>query len=113
MNKLVFALIFAFAAYASAGLLSYTAYSKKSQKDADQLALDGLAKQLRSKVESEFAVTKTEDAEGNILPFLAALCFQIAVFHFCLDRGGIIHNGHTCPCGHCTISAGNAAAGRW
>lgn len=66
MKRIAFALLLAFTAYASAGMLSYTAYSKKSQKDADQLALDGLAKQLRSKVESEFAVTKTEDAEGNI-----------------------------------------------
>ena len=44
MKRIAFALLLAFTAYASAGMLSYTAYSKKSQKDADQLALDGLAK---------------------------------------------------------------------
>ena len=66
MNKLILSLALVLASFASAEMLSYSAVSKKSQKDADQLALDGLAKQLRSKVESEFSVTKTEDAKGNI-----------------------------------------------
>lgn len=66
MNKLILSLALALATFASAEMLSYSAVSKKSQKDADQLALDGLAKQLRSKVESEFSVTKTEDSKGNI-----------------------------------------------
>jgi hypothetical protein len=66
MNKLIVAVLLALATMASAATVSYTAVSKKSQKEADQLAMDGLAKQLRSRVESEFAVTKTEDAAGNI-----------------------------------------------
>lgn len=66
MKKLIAVLTLALVACASAATVSYTAVSKKSQKDADQLAMDGLAKQLRSRVESEFAVTTTEDASGKI-----------------------------------------------
>ena len=54
------------ASYTSAEVLTYTASSKKSQKEADMLALEGLAKQLRTKVSSEFETTVKEDAKGNV-----------------------------------------------
>ena len=54
------------ASYANAEILTYTASSKKSQKDADLLALEGLAKQLRTKVSSEFETRVSEDAAGNV-----------------------------------------------
>ena len=66
MNKLFLASLVAMTAFASAEVLTYTATSKKSQKEADQLALEGLAKQLRTKVSSEFQTTVKEDAKGNV-----------------------------------------------
>ena len=65
MNKLFTASLLSLAmlsSYASAAILTYTATSKKSQKEADQLALEGLAKQLRTKVSSEFETRVQEDA---------------------------------------------------
>ena len=47
MNKLFTASLLSlavFASYANAEILTYTATSKKSQKEADMLALEGLAK---------------------------------------------------------------------
>ena len=69
MNKLFTASLLALAtmaSYASAEVLTYTASSKKSQKEADQLALEGLAKQLRTKVSSEFETRVEEDANGKV-----------------------------------------------
>ena len=69
MNKLFTASLLSlavFASYANAEILTYTATSKKSQKEADMLALEGLAKQLRTKVSSEFATEVKEDAKGNV-----------------------------------------------
>jgi len=66
MKKFLLVFLLLLTGYASAEMLSYSATSKKSQKDADQLALEGLAKQLRTKVSSEFEVRTTEDAKGNV-----------------------------------------------
>ena len=66
MNKLFLASLVAMTAFASAEVLTYTATSKKSQKEADQLALEGLAKQLRTKVSSEFETTVKEDSKGKV-----------------------------------------------
>lgn len=53
--------------YAAAeNLLTYSATSKVSQKDADQKAIDGVAKQMSTRVKSEFETHKKEDAKGNI-----------------------------------------------
>lgn len=51
---------------ARAEVLTYTASSKVSQKDADNLALEGLSRQLRTKVSSEVAVRTSEDKDGNV-----------------------------------------------
>lgn len=51
---------------AQAEVLTYTASSKVSQKDADNLALEGLSRQLRTKVSSDFAVRTTEDKDGKV-----------------------------------------------
>lgn len=57
----------AFAGFAcAANVLTYTATSTASQKDADQRALEGVAKQMQTKVKSKIEVQKTEDAAGNI-----------------------------------------------
>lgn len=69
MNKLLTASLLSFAVfsmYANAEILTYTASSKKSQKEADQFALEGLAKQLRTKVSAEFETRVEEDATGNV-----------------------------------------------
>ena len=69
MNKLFTASLLSlavFASYANAEILTYTASSKKSQKEADQLALEGLAKQLRTKVSSEFETRTKEDESGKV-----------------------------------------------
>ena len=66
MNKLLLASVVALATFASAATVTYTATSKKSQKEADMLALEGLAKQLRTNVSSEFVTEVKEDAKGNV-----------------------------------------------
>ena len=66
MNKLFLASLVAMTAFASAKVLTYTATSKKSQKEADMLALEGLAQQLRTNVSSEFETTVKEDAKGKV-----------------------------------------------
>ena len=69
MNKLFTASLLSvavLASYVNAEILTYTASSKKSQKEADQFALEGLAKQLRTKVSGEFETRMTEDAAGNV-----------------------------------------------
>lgn len=72
MNKLfktfrfALAVLAACAVLASAEVLTYTASSKVSQKDADNLALEGLSRQLRTKVSSEVAVRTTEDKDGKV-----------------------------------------------
>jgi len=66
MNKLLIASLLALVTFASADILTYTATSKKSQKEADNLALEGLAKQLRTKVSSEFETRVSEDEKGNV-----------------------------------------------
>ncbi|MCQ2242548.1 hypothetical protein [Treponema sp.] len=47
-------------------ILTYTATSKVSQKDADQKALDGVAKQIRTQVRSSFEVSTKEKADGSV-----------------------------------------------
>lgn len=72
MNKLLktfslaLAVLAGSATLASAEVLTYTASSKVSQKDADNLALEGLSRQLRTKVSSDFAVRTTEDKDGKV-----------------------------------------------
>lgn len=66
MNKVFIAALLVAGSLASAEVLTYTAASKKSQKEADQLALEGLAKQLRTKVVSEFETKVKEDSKGNV-----------------------------------------------
>lgn len=51
---------------AAENLLTYTATSKVSQKDADQKALEGVAKQMSTRVKSEFETRKAEDKDGNV-----------------------------------------------
>lgn len=51
---------------AAENLLTYTATSKVSQKDADQKAMEGVAKQMSTRVKSEFETRKSEDKDGNI-----------------------------------------------
>ena len=65
MNKLFLASVVALATFASAATVTYTATSKKSQKEADMLALEGLAKQLRTNVSSEFVTEVKEDAKAR------------------------------------------------
>lgn len=66
MNKFFIAFALVLAAFVSAETLTYTASSKVSQKDADQLALEGLSRQLRTKVSSDMAVRTSEDKNGKI-----------------------------------------------
>lgn len=68
MNKIfqVGFFVFLLSCISMANVLTYSASSKKSQKDADQLALEGLAKQLVTKVSSNFQVTTTESASGDV-----------------------------------------------
>lgn len=47
-------------------IITYTATSKVSQKDADKQALAGVAKQVRTQVKSEFETTMQEDSQGNV-----------------------------------------------
>ncbi|MCF0223504.1 MAG: hypothetical protein HUK20_04480 [Fibrobacter sp.] len=47
-------------------ILTYTATSKVSQKDADQAALAGVAKQVQTQVKAEFETRKNENAQGEI-----------------------------------------------
>lgn len=50
----------------AANIVTYTAGSSVSQKDADQKAMEGVAKQIGTRVKSEFVTKKSEDAAGNI-----------------------------------------------
>jgi len=50
----------------AANTVTYTAYSKVSQKDADKKALEGAALQLGAKVKSSFETRTVEDAKGNV-----------------------------------------------
>lgn len=47
-------------------IITYTATSKVSQKDADKQAMAGVAKQVRTQVKSEFETTMKEDSQGNV-----------------------------------------------
>lgn len=51
---------------AAANVLTYTVTSTVSQKDADQRALEGVAKQMQTRVKSKMEVITSEDAAGNI-----------------------------------------------
>ncbi len=50
----------------AANLVTYTAGSSISQKDADQKALEGVAKQISTKVKSELVTKRTENAAGDV-----------------------------------------------
>lgn len=50
----------------AANVVTYTATSKVSQKDADKKALEGIAMQIRTDVKSSMETIKTEDGEGNV-----------------------------------------------
>ncbi len=68
-NKLAIAAVSLFMGVGSAfaaNILTYTATSKVSQKDADQAALAGVAKQVQTQVKAEFETTKKENAQGEI-----------------------------------------------
>lgn len=68
-NKLAVAALSLFmgvgAAFAE-NIITYTATSKVSQKDADKQAMAGVAKQVRTQVKSEFETTMKEDSQGNV-----------------------------------------------
>lgn len=66
MKLRIAVLLLILSAFVHADILKYSAFSKNSQKEADQLAMDGLAKQLRSKVSSEFSVTSVENGSGKV-----------------------------------------------
>lgn len=50
----------------AANVVTYTASSKVSQKDADKKALEGAAMQISTQVKASVETVKTEDAEGNV-----------------------------------------------
>ncbi len=50
----------------AANVVTYTATSKVSQKDADKKALEGAAMQISTNVKASVETIKTEDAEGNV-----------------------------------------------
>lgn len=66
LKSIVLSLALGVSFAAAENLLTYTASSKVSQKDADQKALDGVAKQMSTRVKSEMETRKSEDAKGNI-----------------------------------------------
>lgn len=50
----------------ASNLLTYSATSNVSQKDADQKALEGVAKQMSTRIKSEFETHKVQDASGKV-----------------------------------------------
>lgn len=50
----------------AANVVTYTASSKVSQKDADKKALEGAAMQISTTVKASVEMVKTEDADGNV-----------------------------------------------
>ena len=54
------------AASLAANLVSYTAMSKVSQKDADKKAMEGVALQIGAQVKSSFETNTVEHADGSI-----------------------------------------------
>jgi len=66
LKVLALSLAFGISFASAENLLTYSATSKVSQKDADQKALDGVAKQMSTRVKSEFETRKKEDAKGNV-----------------------------------------------
>jgi len=51
---------------AAENLLTYSATSKVSQQDADQKAMDGVAKQMSTRVKSQLETRKSENAKGEV-----------------------------------------------
>lgn len=50
----------------AANIVSYTATSKVSQKDADKKAMEGVSMQISSSVKASTETVKTEDRDGNV-----------------------------------------------
>lgn len=67
MTRFISALVaFVPALAVAANMVTYTATSKISQKDADKKAMEGVAMQVSSAVKSSMETHTTEDAAGNV-----------------------------------------------
>ena len=66
MHKLIPFVLFATGLSLAANLVSYTATSKVSQKDADKKAMEGVALQIGAQVKSSFETHTVENADGSI-----------------------------------------------
>ena len=66
MNKLVSMVLLATGLSLAANVVTYTATSKVSQKDADKKALEGVALQIGAQVKSSFETQTVEKADGSI-----------------------------------------------
>ena len=66
MIKVFFAVMLAASLSIAANLVTYTATSNVSQKDADKKALEGAAMQIGAKVDSKMETRVSEKADGSI-----------------------------------------------
>ena len=66
MTKFLFAVMLAASLSIAANLVTYTATSNVSQKDADKKALEGAAMQIGAKVDSKMETCVSEKADGSI-----------------------------------------------
>ncbi|MBR2470521.1 MAG: hypothetical protein IKB43_10330 [Fibrobacter sp.] len=66
MIKVFFAVMLTASLSIAANLVTYTATSNVSQKDADKKALEGAAMQIGAKVDSEMETRVSEKADGSI-----------------------------------------------
>jgi len=64
--KFLTAVMLAPAMALAANMVTYTATSKVSQKDADKKAMEGAAMQISSSVKASMETVKTEDKNGNV-----------------------------------------------
>ena len=66
MTKFLFAVMLTASLSLAANLVTYTATSNVSQKDADKKALEGAAMQIGAKVDSKMETRVSEKADGSI-----------------------------------------------
>lgn len=66
MKKFLTAVMLAPVISMAANVVSYTATSTVSQKDADKKAMEGVAMQISSSVKASMESVKTEDRDGNV-----------------------------------------------
>ncbi|SHK30890.1 hypothetical protein [Fibrobacter sp. UWEL] len=66
MMQFLTAVMLAPAMALAANMVTYTATSKVSQKDADKKAMEGAAMQISSSVKASMETVKTEDKNGNV-----------------------------------------------